>query len=440
MEPDHFDRIVVSLADGLSRRSTLRKLLAGVGVLAIPGAAALTGLGDAEASAKRKNKNKDKDKSKAKNKKKKRRQNALADHDGSVKSQPTAQESCWRAGACIAGKGANVSQCNLQGYAPTATLNCTGCNVSRANLRGARLEGANFTRANLSGSCLVDATFANAIFANNTNLANAIFCRTTMPDGTVNNSGCGKATACCATCIETGKACGPGIGGSCCGGGTCTQGICKATCIPDPGVCAGRVCGTATDKCGNVHTCGKHDGACPPSKLPCNSLGTCDAKTGQCTYTIDTVNDETGSPCGADDNGVCVRKQDDTGSCIITKPGASICIGADPCGEATPPIQCATSNGYGVGDCGCYSTIEDGGICLRRITSGQNAFTYPYSAVACTSLATRPGCNSSADCGVGRVCAPLDKLGHSQHVCCAGYQGFRGFCVQVATDMCTAMP
>ncbi len=437
MEPRHFDRLAVSCAAGFSRRDALQRLIAGVGALTLPGAAALTGLSDADAKSKRKHKHKKTNK-KGRGKEK-RRQDASADQEGKAqdKQRVAAQQSCWRAGACNPGKGANVSRCDLAGYSPSSTLNCTGGNASRANLRKANLSGATFTKANLSGSCLVDVNFTNATFAKNTNLANAIFCRTTMPDGSVNNSGCDDATECCSTCIEAGKACGAGIGGSCCGGGSCTNGVCESSCIPNPGVCAGRVCGSATDACGNVYTCGNDDGACPPSVLACNSLGACDAGSGQCSYTIDTAHDETGRPCGANDNGICVKNPDNTGSCVITKNGGT-CIGADPCGEATPPIQCATSNGYGVGDCGCYSTTEGGGICLRRITSGPNAFTYPYSAVACTDLATRPGCDTSADCGAGRVCAPLDKLGQSQHVCCSGYQGFRGACVQVATDMCTA--
>ncbi len=160
------------------------------------------------------------------------------------KKRTSAQaEPCWRAGACIPRKGANISQCNLEGYAPSTTLNCTGCNISRANLRGADLRGANLTRANLSGSCLTNADLTGAIIANTTNLYNAIFCNTTMPDGSINNSSCGSVTACCPgpclpDCAE--KACGAddGCGGICqtesctngqiCCNGTCCDGCCRA--------------------------------------------------------------------------------------------------------------------------------------------------------------------------------------------------------------------
>ena len=36
---------------------------------------------------------------------------------------------------------------------------------------------------------------------------------TTMPNGSISNSGCSKSATCCQTCIEVGRACGSGIGG-----------------------------------------------------------------------------------------------------------------------------------------------------------------------------------------------------------------------------------
>ena len=139
---------------------------------------------------------------------------------GKDKQRTNAQaEQCWRAGACIAKKGANVSQCDLAGYTAPPSLNCTGCNLSRANLRGATFSGTNFTKANLSGACLVDADFTGATFANTTNLSNAIFCNTTMPDGSVNDSGLARAgrpaapTCAAATCQSLGKRCGGSVPG-----------------------------------------------------------------------------------------------------------------------------------------------------------------------------------------------------------------------------------
>jgi hypothetical protein len=164
---------------------------------------------------------------------------------GTEKKRATAQaEPCWRAGACIVSKGSNVSQCDLAGYIAPDPLDCTRCNLSRANLRGADLSGVNFTRANLSGACLIDADFTDATFANSTNLANAIFCRTIMPDGSSNNSGCDSATACCPICLD-GAQCGNGqfcCNGTCancpCGQVQLSNGTCATPCTSGNQCCA----------------------------------------------------------------------------------------------------------------------------------------------------------------------------------------------------------
>lgn len=149
-------------------------------------------------------------------------------------------EACWRAGACIVSKGSNVSQCDLAGYVAPESLDCTRCNFSRANLRGADLTDVDLTRANLNASCLVDANLSGATVTNSTNLYNAIFCRTIMPDGSTNNSGCGSGTPCCPTCS---------------GASFCPSGCC----IGNPGTCG--VC-PGTETCGGGGTpgvCGEEE-------------------------------------------------------------------------------------------------------------------------------------------------------------------------------------
>ena len=86
-----------------------------------------------------------------------------------------------------------------------ATNECLKCDLSGVNLKGAylyaenltraNLTGANLTRAWLSGVNLTDAnlTGADLTDAENFNTANttgAKFCKTVMPDGSTNNSGC----------------------------------------------------------------------------------------------------------------------------------------------------------------------------------------------------------------------------------------------------------
>ncbi len=247
---------------------------------------------------------------------------------GKGKQRANAQaEPCWRAGACIVSKGSNVSQCDLAGYTALDPLDCTRCNLSRANLRGADLTGVNFTRANLSGACLVDADFTDATFANNTNLYNAIFCRTIMPDGSVNNSGCQSGTACCPTC-DAGHLCPSGccntaIGtcgacpsGSICGGGTPgIPGICG--CTPTTCEALGKACGSWPDGCGETLSCG----ACPANQSCCN--GTC-------------------APCP------CNQVQLVNGTCVTP------CSSAGPCGSS--PCGCFIGPGY----CGNTITFPEG--------------------------------------------------------------------------------
>lgn len=69
------------------------------------------------------------------------------------------------------------------------TGDCPGCDLRGAllswadlrlaDLKGADLSGADLTRTNLKGAVMTGA-----------NLQGVIFCRTVMPDGKKNNSGC----------------------------------------------------------------------------------------------------------------------------------------------------------------------------------------------------------------------------------------------------------
>ena len=71
-----------------------------------------------------------------------------------------------------------------------ATTNeCPNCNLSGAALAQSNLEGADLSGADLSK---IDLTGANLTGVNltNANITRVKFCKTTMPDGTTNNSGC----------------------------------------------------------------------------------------------------------------------------------------------------------------------------------------------------------------------------------------------------------
>jgi hypothetical protein len=162
-----------------------------------------------------------------------------------------------------------------------------------------------------------------------------------------------------------------------------TQKLCGQTCIPNAnccttGDCTGREC--------NTRTC----------------------ISGSCVY---EVADE-GKFC-AGQTGVCVETETGEGTCA--SGGSALCIGADPCVGA--PDVC------GVG-CACYSTTEQAGFCINR------------SDLTCNG---RTNCDTSAECGVGEFCAPLDNLGTSDRNCCGLDSDKRGFCVPVSTA-CTGGP
>jgi hypothetical protein len=98
--------------------------------------------------------------------------------------------------ATLAGQdmhGANLSGADLYGAdlrhtdlrdanlskAVLANVDLTGARLDRANLTGAKLQSANLTKTNL-----INATLRNG------QLSTALVCGTTMPDGSVDKSGC----------------------------------------------------------------------------------------------------------------------------------------------------------------------------------------------------------------------------------------------------------
>src|SRR3989338_4245114 len=85
---------------------------------------------------------------------------------------------------------ANLREANLGG-ANLSLTNLKGADLTGANARGAvfimsSLVNANLTRADLTEATLVGADMRNAI------LEGTKFCRTAMPDRSINNSGCAK--------------------------------------------------------------------------------------------------------------------------------------------------------------------------------------------------------------------------------------------------------
>ncbi len=71
-------------------------------------------------------------------------------------------------------------------------VNLTGANLAEVDLTGVNLAGVDLTGADLTGAKLYKTILSGANLTG-VNLAGAEICRTTMPDGSTNNSGCKEA-------------------------------------------------------------------------------------------------------------------------------------------------------------------------------------------------------------------------------------------------------
>ena len=161
-------------------------------------------------------------------------------------------------------------------------------------------------------------TSRGATFANNTNLANAIFCNTTMPDGSPNNSGCGSGTTCCPQSCES--------DGDCPACQTCSAGACVA--VTDGTACnAGDLC-TINDSCqAGVCVAGPRR-VCPINPNQCKQ-NVCNAQTGNC----EAKNKDPFTPCN--DGNPCTTQDacNFEGECVgfpVTCFGGRICCPSGP--------------------------------------------------------------------------------------------------------------
>lgn len=278
MNPRRFDALINSLGHGARRRTILGALLAAL-VTPLPSATVEGNRGRA--------KDRDRGRGHGKGTGQERRKK----HRGSQGDQRAqAEAACYGGSPCIPGPGKNLGKCNFADSPTLKNKNLKGANLGSATVARGDASGANFQSANLDKLCLVDANLAGARLTGATNSATAIFCRTTMPDGSENNAGCGNGTPCCPTCddentCDEGEVC---CNGRCREGECCTVDDCEAetcqqvrcrerdlTCVyrevddgasgtncEAPRQCCGGECCSANEKC-----CG---GECIPEATCCN--------------------------------------------------------------------------------------------------------------------------------------------------------------------------
>lgn len=109
----------------------------------------------------------------------------------------TRNRPCYTNTDCIPGQGKDNAGCDFTFSTVFRDRDARGSHLGHSNLRGADLRGADLRGADLGGACLVGASLEGAKLGASVDLGGAIFCNTTMPDGTSNDSGCGQTTACC---------------------------------------------------------------------------------------------------------------------------------------------------------------------------------------------------------------------------------------------------
>jgi hypothetical protein len=239
MDPATFDRLTRMVSDGASRRGVIAGAVALLLTPLVPGAAGQAKRGRGG-----------------------RRRRGKTRRPGTAPSQA----GCFGGSPCQVGPRANLARCDLSGLDALRGANCAHCNLEGANLAGADARGAILRSANLGGACLTDADLAGAKLAS-ANLRGAVLCRTTMPNGTVDNSGCDTPTSCCQTCnVPIGGDC-DATGALCCGDAVCQGEVCR--CPAGRIDCGGACVDPETDRrncggCGRVCAEGQAcvDGAC----------------------------------------------------------------------------------------------------------------------------------------------------------------------------------
>jgi hypothetical protein len=336
----------------------------------------------------------------------------------------------------------------------TATDN-RGSVFAYACLHGARFRRAKLEGSTWSGACLFGTDFTGADLGGDSAVfAGALFCNTTMPDGSVNDRDCDRATACCRAELGGGDPCqsAADCADEACRTKACTNGQCVYSVVADGPDPSGE-CGADSSR----HCC--EGECCLPGATECDPDGLCCAPN--CT----------GRECGPDGCG-------DGEGCGRCPPGAACdddgqCRGTAPCTAQSCPNGCCDANNVcraGTSDATCgrggapCARCQAGQLCCSTPSCGQLQGTCVCSGESCPDgccesfTNCRPG-TSNAACGMdglecltcdstaGEVCAQIGSGEDAKRVCictpqtcptgcCSGGPGEPGSCFPNRAPTC----
>ncbi len=333
----------------------------------------------------------------------------------------------------------------------TATDN-RGSVFAEACLQGATFRGATLGGSTWGDACLFRADFTGANLGGDLTLFDdARFCDTVMPDGSVNNRDCGKATPCCQA--QPGPACQTA--------GDCADEVCQTKACQN-GQCAYTPVVNGSDPTGQCSTHCCEGGCCNPGATECNSLGLCCAPN--CAGR-NCGDDGCGGSCGAcPDGGVC---DDISGVCLCTRQSCPEgCCTNGPgnpgiCQPGTTSQNCG-SGGGACRQCTAQEQCEDG-VCQPAVCVGncaqdndcpdlRNCVCNRAQGTCCSRNCTgkvcgSDGCGGTCEnlCPPNTVCGPdgttcLCTAASCPNGCCSNGLGNPGECVEGDTNELCGRP
>ena len=264
-------------------------------------------------------------------------------------------------------------------------------------------------------------------------MANAVICRTRMPDGSLSDAGCGLGTECCAVCdaanpCPAGQRCCSGrcVTGQCCVASDCVDQTCKSKeCTNNTCVYTNQGSGTGGSGCADPLQC--CNGTCCPAGQKCCGNTCIDVNRCCVSGVPDNCPADSSRCCG----GECILPMECCTNNQIGCPQDQTCV----VHEVQGPDCCPTPNACGP-RCRTTPCSDLCGICNAQ-TGGCESVCEPFVESCCfgeCKVGNGEACTQDADCcagldeicgrttpsGVKICCREDDRLCSSNAECCSG--------------------